>query len=231
MNLISKDELLKTLGYYRDNNISDLTIDDNKLKLRQGNFEYVFNPDAINYTGSGEEFVTVSLADSGWTAQGIPTVVNGAATLDGSSYLTYGELALGGQDFQISGQVLESADDMIARRKIFELYASQDLNLSLYSSGAGKNLDMLVNVGGMFDNYNEPAILEREYHFVLKWKQDTGTLTLHIDGNLIYTVAGAGFTERKTFSQLILGSSTLHANANWKGTIADFKVYDGFAEN
>lgn len=229
--MISKEELIKTLGFYRDNDVNDLTIEDNKLKLYKGNYEYVFNADAINYKGSGEEFVIISLADSGWTAAGNPVVVNGTATLDGESYLTRNAVKLGGKDFQIVGTVYEDPQGMIARRKIFELYTGQDLNLSLYSSGAGKNLDLLINCGGTFDNYTEPAKLEREFTFLLTWKQSTQTLKLKVDEQTIYTVTGAAFNMAKTFEQVLIGGSVLHEGANWKGTIANFKIYDGYAES
>lgn len=229
MNLISKEELLKVIGYAGGNNVSDLTIEDNKLKLRQGNYEYIFNCDEINYKGSGEEFIIVSMAD-GWTAQGNPTVVNNTVTLDGASWLTHGAITLGGKDFQIVGTANESASDMVARRKIFELYTDGDLNLSLYSSGAGKNLDLLIHCGGTFDNYTEPAILEREYTFALAWKQATGTLTLKVDDQLIYTVTGAAFDTAKTFNQVLLGASAYHEGAAWKGSISNFKIYNGYAE-
>lgn len=228
MNLISKQEFLKAMGYAIDN--GGLVIEDSKLKIRQDNYEYVFNADAINYKGTGEEFIAVSLADSTWTAHGTPMIVNGSVTLDGSSWLERGVVELGGNDFQISGRVFESATDMTIRRKIFELYTSADLNISLYSSGAGKNLDLLVNCGGSFDSFSEPATLEQEYTFALKYKQNTGNLTLYVGGELIYQFEVSGLAERQTFNQLILGASVLHDNAAWKGTIADFVVYDGYCE-
>lgn len=228
MNFVSKQEFLKAMGYAIDN--GGFTIEDSKLKIRQDNYEYVFNADSVNYKGTGEEFIAVSLADSTWTAHGTPLIVNGSVTLDGSSWLERGAVELGGSDFQISGRVLESAEDMPARRKIFELYTSSDLNISLYSSGAGKNLDLLVNCGGAYDNFSEPATLEREYTFALKYKQNTGNLTLYVGGELIYQFEVSGLTERQTFNQLILGASVLHDNAAWKGTIADFLIYDGYCE-
>lgn len=230
MNIITKEELLKVIGYSAENSAADLTVEDNKLKVRQGNYEYVFNADAVNYTGSGLEFVVVSLADSGWTAQGNPTVVNGTATLDGASWLTRSQVSLGGKDFQIVGTVYESANNMIARRKIFELYTDEDLNISLYSSGAGKNLDLFVKCGGTFDNYTEPALLETEYQFALKWNQEAGTLKLYVNDEEIYSVTGTGFSERKTFEQVLLGASVFHSDALWKGTISGFKIFDGFCE-
>lgn len=228
MNLVSKEEFLKAMGYVIDN--GGLVIEDSKLKIQQGDYEYVFNADSVNYKGTGEEFITVSLADSTWTAHGSPAIVNSSVTLDGSSWLERGAVELGGKDFQISGRVFESATDMPARRKIFELYTANDLNISLYSSGAGKNLDLLVNCSGSFDNFSEPATLEQEYTFALKYKQDTGNLMLYVGGELIYQLEVSGLTERQTFNQLILGASVLHDNAAWKGTIANFVVYDGYCE-
>lgn len=228
--MINKDELFKTLGYYLDND-DNFAIEGDKLKLTRGNYEYYFNADEVRYTGDGSEFIVVSLADSGWAASGNPAVINGTVTLDGSSWLTRGAVELGGKDFQISGTVYEDPADMIARRKIFELYTDENLNLSLYSSGAGKNLDLLINCGGTFDNYTEPALLEAEYTFALVWKQSTSTLVLKINGETVYTVVATGLGERRTFEQVILGASAYHTDATWKGTIANFKIYDGYAES
>ena len=47
MNLINKEELLKAMGYAIDN--GGFTIEDSKLKIRQDNYEYVFNADSVNY--------------------------------------------------------------------------------------------------------------------------------------------------------------------------------------
>ena len=179
--------------------------------------------------GDGTEFLTLTFDDD-WTSHGTAQVVSNSVSLDGSSWLSYGQLELGGSDFQIEARVLESADDMIQRRKIFELYTSAELNISLYSSGAGKNLDLFVNCDGTFDTYNEPAILGREYHFVLKYRAETGQLTLDIDGVQVYSLVVSGLNQRRTFEQVLVGSSAYHENANWLGTIADFKIYDGFAE-
>lgn len=227
--MISKEELLKTLGYYIDND-DDFAIEGDKLKLTRGNYEYYFNADEVHYTGDGSEFIVVSLADSGWAASGNPAVINGTVTLDGASWLTRGAVELGGKDFQISGTVYEDPADMIARRKIFELYTNETLNLSLYSSGAGKNLDLLINCGGTFDNYTEPALLEVEYTFAIKWNQAAGLLKLYVGGAEVYSVAATGLGERRTFEQVILGASAYHTDATWKGTIANFKIYDGYAE-
>ena len=164
-----------------------------------------------------------------WTQVGTPAMFDETLALDGASWLERGQIELGGRDFQIVGLALEEAEDMTIRRKIFELYTSAELNISLYSSGAGKNLDLLVNCGGSFDNYNCPAILEREFTFALLWRQETSTLVLKIDGEEIYSFNVAGLTERKTFERVLVGGSVLHTNATWKGAISEFKIYDGYA--
>ena len=230
--MISKKTALATLNKYHTLSGVEIVAGDNpKLKITRGNFEYLLNVDAVNYNGDGAEFLVADLNNfDGWTSHGVLALVGGELTLDGASWLEHGAVTLGGKDFQISGKAYENADDMIVRRKIFELYTSPELNVSLYSSGAGKNLDLLVNCGGNFDNYNKPAILEREYSFALKWKQDTGTLKLHIDGEEIYSVAATAFSEQKTFNQLLVGASVYHENATWSGKISDFKVYDGYCE-
>lgn len=213
--MISKDEALKGLREYHNQNLANL-IYDNALRIKRGSYEYVFDASHVNYIGDGSEFLIIDLSE--------------ATNFNDDSPLEFDDLTLGGRDFQISGRVFESAEDMIVRRKIFELYESQDLNVSLYSSGAGKNLDLLVNCGGTFDNYSEPAILEREYSFALKWLQETGTLKLYIDGEEVYSVTGSGFTERRSFSKLLIGGSLLHEGATFKGSVSDLKVYDGFCE-
>ena len=226
--MIGKQTALDALRHFHTAQISSM-IDGDALKLRLGDYEYIFTADAVNYVGDGAGYVVVSLGDAQWTAHGNPTLEGCTLTLDGASWLSRGAVELGGKDFQIIGRVVESADDMIVRRKIFELYTSAALNISLYSSGAGKNLDLLTNVGGAFDDYTEPAILEREYNFALKWIQSTAILSLAIDGEEIYSRTVTGFNERRTFEQVLVGGSVLHDGATWKGTIADFKIYDGFA--
>lgn len=226
--MINKAAALNLISYYRELNLLK-SLDGTALKLRIGNYEYVFEADEVNYVGDGSEFIVASFMGGGWTNHGAQLQDN-VLTLDGASWLSRGALALGGRDFQICGLVYESATDMIARRKIFELYQSADLNISLYSSGAGKNLDLLVNCSGSFDNYTEPATLEKEYSFALKWLQPLGTLKLYVDDEEIYSLTVPGLTQRQTFSQLLLGSSVLHAGAYWLGTIKDFKIYDGYCE-
>lgn len=224
--MISRNTLLDALKNYNELNAAAI-LSDGILRLQRGNFEYVFSPDAINYLGDGSEFLALSFADE-WTAHGDAQLTDGTLILDGASWLSRGSLTLGGQDFQIEGRAFESADDMLARRKIFELYTSADLNISLYSSGAGKNLDLLVNAGGTIDLYSEPAILEREYQFKLKFANST--LTLAIDGTQIYSAQVTGLNERRTFEQVLIGASVLHSGAAWRGSISDFKIFDGFAE-
>lgn len=226
--MISKDTLLKAITLYRELDGEQLIVD-STLKIRQGEYEYRFVADSVKYIGDGSEFLALSFANE-WANHGDARLAEDTLTLDGASWLSTTALELGGQDFQISGRVLESAEDMLVRRKIFELYTSADLNISLYSSGAGKNLDLLVNCGGVFDSYSEPAILERSYNFAVKWQQSSRSLSLTVDGNLIYSLAIAGLSERKTFEQVLVGSSVLHGGANWRGTISDFKIYDGFCE-
>ena len=216
--MINKDAAINMLTFYHERLISD-----SKLKIRIGNYEYIFNADAVNYVGTGEEFLTVSLTDNGWTQYG-------EELFDGASWLESDNITLGGQDFQIVGKVFESSTDMIQRRKIFELYTSDELNMSLYSSGAGKNLDLFVNCGGTLDNYAEPAILETEYSFKLVWRQETTRLILYVNGEDIYSNQLAGFSEPKTFSKMRLGAGIYHENSFWRGTISEFKIYNGFAE-
>ena len=229
--MISRDTLLKALDFYKELSGEQLIVD-SSLKIKQGSFEYIFRADEVNYIGEGAEFLLLELATlEDFTTHGTPTLENKILTLDGSSWLSYGAVTLGGKDFQISGRVFESADDMIARRKIFELYTSSDLNLSLYSSGAGKNLDLYGNIGGEFDIYSEPATLEREYNFALKWRQSSQVLSLEIDGEEIYSRTVSGLSEAKVFSKLLIGNGEYHQNSTWKGTISDFKIYDGFAGN
>ena len=226
--MISKDTALDALREFREASLAN-SIWEGGLRIRRGNFEYVFNADEINYVGDGAEFVVASFKDE-WTAAGTPQLSDGVLTLDGASYLERGAVELGGRDFQITGRAFEDPNDMAVRRKIFELYTSGDLNVSLYSSGAGKNLDLLVHCGEVYDNYFEPAILEREYTFALKWRQETSTLVLKIDGEEIYSLIVPAFTERKIFERVILGGSVLHSNAAWKGTIAEFKIFDGWSD-
>ena len=223
--MIKKSTALKMLEYY-----NATLIRDNKIRIRIGNYEYIFNADAVNYVGDGSEFLIASLGDGGWSAQGSPSFSNGVLTLDGASYLSRTNITLGGQDFQISGTVYENSNDMIARRKIFELYTNDDLNMSLYSSGAGKNLDLFVNCEGTSDNYAEPAILEREYNFNLIWQQADSHLTLYVDGEEIYSNRITGFSTAKTFTTLRLGNGIYHDTAYWLGTISDFKIFSGFTE-
>lgn len=226
--MINKAAALNLVTYYRELNLLN-SLDGSALKLKIGNYEYVFYADEVNYVGDGSEFIVASLTDDGWTNHGAQLQAD-VLTLDGASWLSRGAIALGGRDFQISGLVYESATDMIARRKIFELYQVTDLNISLYSSGAGKNLDLLVNCSGSFDNYSEPAIIGREYSFALKWLQDMSTLKLYVDDEEIYSVTIPGLGQRQTFSQLLLGSSVLHEGAHWKGTISNFTIHDGYCE-
>lgn len=226
--MISKDNALEAFRAFREASLAN-SIWEGGLRIRRGNYEYVFNADEINYVGDGGEFVVVSLADE-WKTVGEPLLSKGALTLGGATYFERGAVELGGRDFQIVGRVSEDPNDMTFRRKIFELYTSNDLNVSLYSSGAGKNLDLLINCGGAFDNYSEPAILEREYSFALKWRQETGVLSLTVDGEEIYSLSVPAFAERQTFERVILGGSALHSDAMWKGTIADFKIYDGWSD-
>ena len=226
--MISKENALEAFREFKDASLANC-IWENGLRIKRGNYEYVFNADEINYIGNGDEFLVATFADE-WTSYGSPQLSNGVLTLDGSSYLTRGAVELGGRDFQISGRAFESAEDMAVRRKIFELYTSDDLNFSLYSSGAGKNLDLLIFNEGTYDIYNFPAILEREFTFVLLWRQETSMLELKIDGEEIYSLNVPGFTARKNFEQVLIGGSTKHSGATWKGTISDFKIYDGYCE-
>lgn len=226
--MISKDTALDALREFREASLAN-SIWEGGLRIRRGNFEYVFNADEINYVGDGAEFVVVSLKDE-WSAAGTPQLSDDVLTLDGVSWLESGAIELGGRDFQITGRAYEDPNDMAVRRKIFELYTSGDLNVSLYSSGAGKNLDLLVHCGEVYDNYFEPAILEREYTFALKWRQETSTLVLKIDGEEIYSLIVPAFTERKIFERVLVGGSVLHSNAAWKGTIAEFKIFDGWSD-
>ena len=227
--MIGKETALNALRNFGTQHMASM-IDGDALKVRLGDYEYVFSEDKVNYIGDGADYVTVSLGDGQWTAHGNPTLENCTLTLDGASWLSRGAVELGGKDFQIIGRVVESADDMIVRRKIFELYTSAALNISLYSSGAGKNLDLLVHCGEVYDNYFEPAILEREYTFALKWRQETSTLSLTVDGEEIYSLIVPAFAERKIFERVLVGGSVLHSNAAWKGTIAEFKIFDGWSD-
>lgn len=192
------------------------------LKFRSGDYEFSQPFQLSAFTGETENFVTVDMSDDDWT-------LHGAELFDGSSYLERGAIELGGQDFTIDGTAFESATDMFVRRKIFELYTSGALNLSLYSSGAGKNLDLLVNCGGEFDNFAKPAILEREFRFTLVWRQVEKILRLFVNNEKIYTVEGCGFGVRRTFDKTRLGAGILHADSFWRGTITSFKIYDGLA--
>lgn len=212
--MISKETALDALKNYHEISLGAL-IDDGALKIRSGNYEYKFDASEVKYVGTGEEFLAYHYD---------------FLNCDGVIWITGGSVTLGGKDFQISGKAYEDADDMTARRKIFELYTSNELNISLYSSGAGKNLDLFINCGGVYDNYNEPAILEREYEFALKWRQAEKTLTLTIDGEEIYSIGVEGLSEPQTFEQLLIGGSVYHTNATWRGTISEFKIYDGYAE-
>ena len=225
--MISAQEALNSFREFRDAGLANC-IWENGLRIKRGNYEYVFNADEINYIGNGSEFVVASFTDD-WTQFGNPAMFDETLALDGASWLERGQIELGGRDFQIVGLALEEAEDMTIRRKIFELYTSAELNISLYSSGAGKNLDLLVNCGGTFDNYNCPAILEREFTFALLWRQETSTLVLKINGEEIYSLKVAGLTERQTFEHVLIGGSMLHANATWNGTISNLKIYDGYA--
>lgn len=202
-------------------------ISNSALRIRIDNYEYVFTADEINYVGDGAEFLVAGLTDDGWTNHGA-TLSNGVLELDGASYLSRENITLGGRDFQIRGKVFENAADMIQRRKIFELYTNADLNMSLYSSGAGKNLDFFVNCDGTLDNYAEPAILEKEYDFQVVWRQDSMKLVLYVDDIEIYSNRITGFSTPRTFSQLYLGAGIYHSNAYWKGTISAFKIFDGY---
>ncbi len=226
--MISKDTALDALRLFHDTSLAN-SIWEGGLRIRRGNFEYVFNADEINYVGDGAEFMVASFKDE-WTAAGTPQLSDGVLALDGVSWLERGAVELGGRDFQITGRAFEDPNDMAVRRKIFELYTSGDLNVSLYSSGAGKNLDLLVHCGGVYDNYFEPAILEREYTFALKWRQETSTLSLTVDGEEIYSLIVPAFAERKIFERVLVGGSVLHSNAAWKGTIAEFKIFDGWSD-
>ena len=193
------------------------------LQCRHGDYEFTGSFNKSVFKGEVSAFVTADSSDlSGWT-------LHGSELFDGASWLERDALELGGQDFTIDGTAFESAEDMIVRRKIFELYTSADLNLSLYSSGAGKNLDLLVNCGGEFDNYGNPAILEREFNFTLVWRQDEKLLRLYIDSEKIYEVEVPGFAQRRRFEQVRLGAGILHENSFWKGRLGVFKVYDGLA--
>ena len=225
--MISAQEALNSFREFREASLANC-IWENGLRIKRGNYEYVFNADEKNYIGNGSEFIVASFTDD-WTQVGNPTMFDETLALDGASWLERGQIELGGRDFQIVGLALEEAEDMTIRRKIFELYTSAELNISLYSSGAGKNLDLLVNCGGTFDNYNCPAILEREFTFALLWRQETSTLVLKIDGEEIYSFNVTGLTERKTFERVLVGGSVLHTNATWKGAISEFKIYDGYA--
>lgn len=71
--------------------------------------------------------------------------------------------------------------------------------------------------------------MEREYSFALKWLQESATLKLYVDDEEIYSVEGAGFTQRTTFERLLLGASVYHENATWRGAINEFKIYDGYS--
>lgn len=204
-------------------------ISNSALRIKINNYEYVFNADEINYVGDGAEFLVAGLTDGGWTNHGA-TLSNGVLEIDGASYLSRENITLGGRDFQIRGKVFESASDMIQRRKIFELYTNDDLNMSLYSSGAGKNLDFFVNCDGTLDNYAEPAILEKEYEFTIVWRQDSMKLVLYVDDIEIYSNRITGFSTQRTFSQLYLGAGIYHSNSFWKGTISAFKIFDGYSE-
>ena len=225
--MISAQEALNSFREFREAGLANC-IWENGLRIKRGNYEYVFNADEKNYVGDGSEFVVASFTDD-WTQVGNPAMFDETLALDGASWLERGQIELGGRDFQIVGLALEEAEDMTIRRKIFELYTSAEMNISLYSSGAGKNLDLLVNCGGTFDNYNCPAILEREFTFALLWRQETSTLVLKIDGEEIYSFNVTGLTERKTFERVLVGGSVLHTNATWKGAISEFKIYDGYA--
>ena len=227
--MISKETALKMFSDYNEEYTAQL-IDGNTLRIRKNDYEYLFTADEVNYVGDGSSFLVAQLGDDGWISQGSPTFSEGILTLDGSSYLTRGNISVGGADFQISGKVYESATDMIARRKIFELYTSDSLNVSLYSSGAGKNLDLLIKCNGAYDYYNEPAILEQEYTFALKYRQSTRRVRLYVNGSEVYSFEVASFDAAKTFNQLALGAGISHENANWLGTISEFKIYSGYAE-
>ena len=226
--VVSKEDVLAAFNEFREASFANC-IWENGLRIKRGNFEYVFNADEINYVGNGDEYLAVSFADE-WTNHGDAQLAENILTLSGANCLERGSIELGGRDFQIKGSAFESADDMIVRRKIFELYTSANLNLSLYSSGAGKNLDLLVLCGGTYDYYNFPAILEREFTFSLLWRQETSTLSLKVDGEEIYSFSVPAFVERKTFDSVLVGGSKLHNGSYWKGTITDFKIYDGYAE-
>lgn len=225
--MISKDTALGALREFREAGLAN-SIWDGGLRIRRGNYEYIFIADEIKYVGDGAEFVVVALTDE-WTAGSERVQPTGEVLFDGTGYFERAILELGGRDFQIVGKATADPEGMTFRRKIFELYTSSDLNISLYTSGAGKNLDLLVNCGGMFDNYSEPAILGREFDFALKWRQETSTLTLTVDGEEIYLLTVPGFAERQTFDRVILGGSALHEGALWKGSIAEFKIYDGWS--
>lgn len=227
--MISKETALKMFSDYNEEYTARL-IDGRTLKIRKDDYEYLFTADEVNYVGDGSNFLVAQLNDDGWASHGNPTFSESILTLDGSSWLSRSNISLGGSDFQISGKVYESATDMIARRKIFELYTSAELNVSLYSSGAGKNLDLLVKCGGTFDNYNEPAIIGAEYTFALKYRQSTRRMRLYVNGAEVYSFEVASFGEAKSFEQVALGAGISHENANWLGTISEFKIYSGYAE-
>lgn len=226
--MISKDTALNAFRNYSELSKAQM-ISGTAIRIQLGNYEYVFNADEINYVGDGDEFLVANLAGDGWTNHGV-TSSGGVYEFDGASYLLRENITLGGRDFQIRGTVYESATDMIQRRKIFELYTSDELNMSLYSSGAGKNLDFFVNCEGTLDNYAEPAILEREYDFQVVWRQEATRLVLYVNDEEIYSNRITGFSTPKTFSQLKIGGGIYHPDAFWKGTMKVFKIFDGFLE-
>lgn len=226
--MIRKATALNAIRDYDEISKANL-ISGQAMRIQIGNYVYIFNADEINYVGDGEEFLIANLAGDGWTNHGV-TVSNGVFEFDGSSYLSRENITLGGRDFQIRGTVYESATNMIQRRKIFEMYASDELNMSLYSSGAGKCLDFFVNCEGTLDNYSEPAILEREYSFTVVWHQDSLRLVLYVDDAEIYNNRIAGFSTAKTFTQLNVGGGIYHPDAFWKGSMREFKIFDGFLE-
>ena len=226
--MISKDTALGALREFREAGLANC-IWENGLRIKRGNFEYIFNADEIKYVGDGGEFLVASLAGE-WTAVGTPQISDGVLTLDGTSYFEREALELGGRDFQIVGRAVADPDGITFRRKIFELYTSSELNVSLYISGAGKNLDLLINCGGGYDNYAEPAILDREFSFKLSWRQETNMLSLAVDGETVYSLGVPTLTERQTFERVLLGGSVLHSGAAWKGTITEFKIFDGWSE-
>lgn len=160
-----------------------------------------------------------------WQANnGSVNIINGELQFDGNFYLSTNNIILGGNDFVIEGYfTISSSSGSYCR--IFSLHNNMQttnncINFARYGNSAQMYTDCMGQTSSRFD-----VTLDTNHNFIYKYSQNLGQITIFIDNELKLTWNKQ--IPKTTFNNLWLGRSNYSADAMLKGTIGEFRIFEG----